>query len=508
MNQEPVLELEDIQGNVVPGFKKDSQHFVFLRVVDAQLAKKWLKGLAPRLSSAREVRDAHTLWKGMRRKLGRDPDNLDFLFVNCAISAGGLQKLGVPHVDKFDDAAFKLGLESRAGVIGDPPSGSGEPGAPDTWLVGSGRKRPDVLVILSTDDEAWAAKAERELVASARSNGLQRIHVDRGRVRPGPMAGHEHFGFKDGISLPAIRGRASPAADDFIEARAWPPGAEFDGYRNRYAAPGRQLVWPGHFLFGYPRQRRDEPEEMRPNSEPLGPNWAKNGSFLVYRRLKQDVVAFNDFLAAASAALRSNGFDPNLTPERLGALLVGRWASGWPVVRDPHTDRGANQTGENYFGFSERTTAALPNDPHPLNPADPNGTICPFASHIRKVQPRDDGTDIGPMERTFQKLILRRGITFGPETAPSAEDRGLLFVAYQTSILDQFEFLMNDWVNDANKPHANGGVDPIIGTARNSTIFLHNGSAPFPLTVPGGWVVATGGEYMFAPSLNFFSNVL
>jgi len=67
---------------------------------------------------------------------------------------------------------------------------------------------------------------------------------------------------------------------------------------------------------------------------------------------------------------------------------------------------------------------------------------------------------------------------------------------------------MNDWVNDANKPHANGGVDPIIGTARNSTIFLHNGSAPFPLTVPGGWVVATGGEYMFAPSLNFFSNVL
>ncbi|MBI4488861.1 MAG: Dyp-type peroxidase [Deltaproteobacteria bacterium] len=508
MEQEPVLELNDIQGNIVPGFKKDSQHFVLLRVIDAQLARNWLRGLAPRLSSAREVRDAHTVWKGMRRKLGRDPDNLDFLFVNCAISAAGLRKLGLPGIDEFDDAAFKLGLESRASVIGDPPNGSGTPGAPETWLFGSGRRRPDVLVILAADDDAWTAKEERELVASARSSGFQRVHVDRGRVRPGVMAGHEHFGFKDGISLPAIRGRASAAADDFVEARLWPPGPEFDPYRPRYAAPGRQLVWPGHFLFGCPRQMRDQPEEMRPNSEPPGPTWAKNGSFLVYRRLKQNVSAFQQFLAAASATLRNRGFDPNLTPERLGALLVGRWASGWPVARDPHTDRGPNQPGENHFRFSEATNVLLPNDLHPLNSADPNGMVCPFAAHIRKVQPRDDSTDIGPMERTFQKLIIRRGITFGPELSHSHEDRGLLFVAYQTSIVDQFEFLMNDWVNDANKPHANGGVDPIIGGARDHTLILNNGNTTFPLTVPGGWVVATGGEYMFAPSLSFFSSVL
>jgi len=509
MNEEPLLELDDIQGNVLPGFKKDSQHFVFLRIVDAPLARKWLRDLAPRLSSAREVRDAHSLWKAMRQRVGRDPDNLDFLFVNCAISATGLQKLGITGLEEFDDAAFKLGLEDRAGLIGDPPSRSGIAGAPDTWLFGSGRKRPDVLVILSTGDDVWATRAERELIKSARANGLQRIHVDRGRVRPGAMGGHEHFGFKDGISLPAVRGRASPAAGDFFESRTWPPEAEFDGYRSRYAAPGRQLVWPGHFLFGYARQLRDQPEELRPNSEPLGPSWAKNGSFLVYRRLVQDVVAFHDFLAHASETLRSGGFDATLTSERLGALLVGRWASGWPVVRDPRVDRGANQLGENYFGFSEAPTASLPNDPHPLNPADPNGTVCPFSAHIRKVQPRDDGTDIGPMERTFQKLILRRGITFGPEIHESAEAaRGLLFVSYQTSIVDQFEFLMNDWVNDVDKPHANGGGDPIIGSARNGRVFLSDGGVRHPLTVAGGWVVASGGEYMFSPGIRFFSTVV
>lgn len=505
MNEEPILELEDIQGNVIPGFKKDSQHFIFLRIVNADLAKRWLKNLAPRLSSAKEVHDAHLLWKGMRRKLGREPDNLDFLFLNCAISAQGLQKLGVPGIELFDDAAFKLGLENRSSLIGDPPAGSGSAGAPELWVFGSGKKRPDILLIIAADDSAWATKVEQELLSSARLNGLQRVHVDRGRVRPGAMAGHEHFGFKDGISSPAIRGRASSKSDHFVEPRVWPSDQAFDVYRDRYSAPGRQLVWPGHFLFGYPRQKRDEPESMRPGSEPVGPQWARNGSFLVYRRLNQDVLAFRRFLDEATKDLRTSGRYHGMSEERLGALLVGRWASGWPLARDPQVDRGANQLGENYFGFSEATIANLPNDPHPLNAADPDGHICPFSAHVRKVQPRDDSTDIGPMERTFQKLLLRRGITFGPEFDEDAKERGLLFVAYQTSIVDQFEFLMNDWVNDANKPHAGSGIDPIIGATRGHLINLGNGLS---LNVTGGWVTATGGEYMFAPSVSFFTRYL
>lgn len=508
MLEEPVLDFDDIQGNVLPGFKKDSQHFLFFQIVNPEPAKLWLKSLAPRLWTAREVLAAHNMWKAMRLKLGHEPNNLDFLFLNCAISARGLEKLEVPGIEEFDDPAFKLGLEERSGSIGDPPRGSGEPGAPENWIFGAGFRRPDVLLIIATDDFDWAVRSEEELIISAQQQGLQLIHVDRGRVRPGKLAGHEHFGFKDGISHPAIRGRRSTAPDDFIEPRTWTEDSAFDIYRSRFAAPGRPLIWPGHFLFGYLRQKRDEPESSLPNSKPPGPVWAVNGSFLVYRRLSQDVQAFRTFLAQASETLRQNGFDPDLTPEQLGALLVGRWASGWPVMRDPNVDRGEQKLGENYFTFTEATTVSLPNDPYPLNLPDPNGLICPFAAHIRKVNPRDDATDIGPKERTFQKLLLRRGITFGPEIDQPQAERGLLFVAFQTSIVNQFEFLMNDWVNEVNKPHADGGVDPIISTARNTKISLVNGTNSFDLPISGGWVVATGGEYMFTPGIRFFSNVL
>lgn len=508
MDEEPVLDLDDIQGNILPGFKKDSQHFLFFRIVDPMSARAWLKSLVLRLSTAREVLAAHSMWKGMKLKLGRDPDNLDFLFLNCAISMQGLEKLGIPDVQDFDDQAFKLGLEERSSSIGDPPRGSGEPGAPETWVFGSGQRRPDVLLILATDDSDWAVRTEGELITSAQQQGLEQIYVDRGRVRPGALAGHEHFGFKDGISHPAVRGRKSTAPNDFVEPRTWPEASSFDIYRSRFAAPGRPLVWPGHFLFGYPRQKRDEPESMRPNSEPPGPKWALNGSFLVYRRLSQDVQRFHTFLVEATETLRQKGFDPNLTPERLGALLVGRWKSGWPVMRDPNVDRGNPNLGENHFTFTEATSVALLGDPYPLNPPDPDGLICPFAAHIRKVHPRDDATDLGPKERTFQKLILRRGISFGPEMDQPIAERGLIFVSFQTSVVEQFEFLMNDWVNEVGKPHDEGGVDPIISSARNTSIRLVRSTTRFDLPIPGGWVTASGGEYMFAPSIRFFSQVL
>ncbi|UOQ54333.1 Dyp-type peroxidase [Hymenobacter cellulosivorans] len=506
MMEEPVLELDDIQGNIFPGFKKDNQHFLFFRITEPTAARAWLKALAPRLSSASEVSVAHALWKHMRRRLAHEPNNLDFLFLNCAFSAAGLQTLGIEGVAEFEDEAFQLGLEARAGIIGDPSSGSGALGAPDTWLVGAGAAKPAVLLTIASDDQAWILQQEAELIQQAVQHGFELLHIDHGRVRPGALSGHEHFGFRDGISFPAIRGRASAATTDFVEPRSWPAGPQFDQQRQLYASPGRQLVWPGHFLFGYPGQWKDKPAEARPGSEPVGPAWARNGSFLVYRRLNQDVDRFHRFLTAAATELREQGFDPDMTPKQLGALLVGRWPSGWPVMRGP--DQGPNQEGENYFSFTAAQASPLPNDPHPLNQADFGGNICPFASHIRKVQPRDDGTDLGNMERTFQRLMLRRGITFGPELDDHAAERGLLFVSFQSSITNQFEFVMNNWVNDEDKPKGGSGFDAILGSKSNFTIQLRKNDTKVPLLIPGGWVHATGGEYFFTPGIRFFTEVL
>jgi hypothetical protein len=60
-----------------------------------------------------------------------------------------------------------------------------------------------------------------------------------------------------------------------------------------YATPGRPLVWPGQFVFGanHPFQDENDSLKPRPTLDP-DPAWLRNDSFLVIRRLRQDVAAF------------------------------------------------------------------------------------------------------------------------------------------------------------------------------------------------------------------------
>jgi deferrochelatase/peroxidase EfeB len=119
------------------------------------------------------------------------------------------------------------------------------------------------------------------------------------------------------------------------------------------------------------------------------------------------------------------------------------------------------------------------------------GKVCPHFAHIRKVNPRDAGTDMGTPADTLLRLLLRRGIPFGPPLIgggdPHAE-RGLVFVGYSATIEDQFEFITRRWVNSALHPRF-GGRDPIIGADRP-------------------WVTPTGGGYFFAPPLSAIADVL
>ncbi len=69
-----------------------------------------------------------------------------------------------------------------------------------------------------------------------------------------------------------------------------------------FASPGEPLVWPGEFVFGYPSGNRNSPGGPVPPAA-LSPTWLKNGSLLVFRRLRQDVGGFHTFLRTAAAAL-------------------------------------------------------------------------------------------------------------------------------------------------------------------------------------------------------------
>lgn len=165
---------------------------------------------------------------------------------------------------------------------------------------------------------------------------------------------------------------------------------------------------------------------------------------------------------------------------------------------------------------------------------------CPFAAHIRKSNPRGDLATFGG---TTARRIVRRGIQYGPEVTyqemqenRTIEDRGLLFVCYQSNIENGFQFIqqskctsipvstctdtISGWVNQPNFPPKGSpaspfasGLDAIIGqpspgppptgnqeAARQLTgTNPNNPNAELPF---GQWVFPQAGEYFFSPSIS------
>jgi Dyp-type peroxidase family len=130
--------------------------------------------------------------------------------------------------------------------------------------------------------------------------------------------------------------------------------------------------------------------------------------------------------------------------------------------------------------------------------------VCPLSAHIRKVNPRDEITEQGSSVRTFEHRIIRRGVPFGPDYAPSdpesaRQPRGLLFVCYQRSIADGFEFLQHNWANSATSPHDTGGRDLVIGRGSPRNLRIKGADGKVDNISIGSFVFAAGAAYLFAP---------
>ncbi|HEY3142784.1 MAG TPA: hypothetical protein VGJ86_16710, partial [Acidimicrobiales bacterium] len=287
------IEWGDIQGNILRGYGFDHARHLVLSVASPVEAREWLASQVPAITPATPwtVRPETTL--------------------NIAFTHRGLAAFGVgPELLATFPTDFQEGMRVRAADhLGDV--GPDSPGGWEPCGVHDPAAHVLVMVYAASAERADAAADDARRTATA--SGLELISTERlanlipepGRY-PGPappIRRMEHFGFADGISQPAVDGAVEPT---IVRGNGTPLD---DG--------GWRTVQPGEFVLGY----RDEEEAAPPLPSPRA--LVANGSFLVYRKLAQDVAAFRRMLTDQAAR---HQIDPVL----LGAKLVGRRADGTP----------------------------------------------------------------------------------------------------------------------------------------------------------------------------------
>ncbi len=312
----------------------------------------------------------------------------------------------------------------------------------------------------ATEQRRWLQNAEGAVV--------EQVHSTQYGARP--ASGTEHFGFFDGVAQPQIEG---------IKGEGIRTGEFIFGYQNEYGFfPAGPVVPPGD------DRQRILPVSANPFHRNAGyRDLGMNGTFVVYRKLAQDVAAFWRFLQDESVRLHG-AVSPQFMVW-LAAKMVGRWPSGAPLVLAPDGDRLDLRTDDFLYAHS-----------------DPNALKCPFGAHIRRSNPRDQIGRTLPTESlhmSSRHRILRRGKPYGPplfdpavltkldqpqaldailDLADDGQSRGVHFLCVNASIKSQFEFIQQVWVNNPTFSGLLNNRDPITGDNDPA-------AAPSSMLIPG-----------------------
>src|SRR4051812_25649567 len=92
----PALRASDeIQGNVLAGFRKDRQQLLFASFdANPANARAWLSQILPRIATTRQVASFNEAFSAARASAGGDdPASLAAVWVNVSLTASGLRTL-------------------------------------------------------------------------------------------------------------------------------------------------------------------------------------------------------------------------------------------------------------------------------------------------------------------------------------------------------------------------------------------------------------------------------
>lgn len=448
--------LAQLQGNLLKGHGRPRAAHLLLRFGHAQAGRDFLRALRPRLSRAdTQLADAQRVHAAREAGVPLQTP----LFVSCLLSARGYRALQVPRERWPSDPAFVEGLKDRQPMLRDPDHAGWEP----AW-------RDEVHALVQLAGEAPQVEAALADWTAVSHEGVELLGIEHARSwRNGRGEGIEHFGFVSGRSQPLM--------------------IEEDIARDALRGGGSQR-WSPRFALSQVLVRDAAVDDP-----------AAHGSYVVYRKLEQNVQAFQQAEAALARGLRKLGAAADVA--LAGAMLVGRFADGTPLAMQGHA--GLEEPVANDFDYA----------------ADPQGLRCPFHAHIRKTNPRGDTVrefGIAPAAERA-RLMARRSMPYG-ERRQDAQGRfsdapshgvGLLFMACQASIVEQFEFSQANWANDEGFVLGHTGIDPLAGQGGAVKHRHHAGwgdaQAPTLSQRMSGFVTLKGGEYFFAPSLGFFEGL-
>ena len=459
--------LDKIQGLLLRGYRENFVRYFALSVREPAAARGFIASLVNGQAGVPQVTTAAP-W-------AIKPECL----LNIGFTFRGLGKLQVPQasLDRFespnsvDIRSFALGAAARAGKA---PNGVGDVNEsdPSNWIVSD--QDFDVLLVLyahSTDAMERLSDGLREKFspgfdcpkATAQFDGQA---LDDGRV---------YFGYKDGIAQPYVKG--SPFAH------------EPDG--------GQPAVDPGAFLMGEAEPGGAYSTMVLPTPEAL----AHYGCFGSFRILRQDVEGFETQVESL-APMFGQQFgvtDPDLQKEAVKAVICGRWTNGTPLMVSPINGN----------------TPPKPLPPQSLNDfmyGSDAGQKCPIGAHIRRGNPRDT---VGINGTVADHRVLRRAmpyqIPYDPENRHTGE-RGLIGLFMGASFLKQFEFVMENWIN--NPQGFSLVVDPTDPTMGTNALPDSSGGFTFSETVPtatnknsrlkpmSSFVHTKGSAYCFFPGID------
>ena len=369
-------------------------------------------------------------------------------WVSVAFTWPGLRALGVDEASlaTFPEE-FRQGMVARSQVLGDTGLNH-----PDRWIGGLARPDLHAIAILFARNAQERQRVTAEHAAYlARTPGVDVLStLDLDAIPPFDYA-RDHFGYRDRLSQPEIEGTGVDPT----------PGS------------GKPIK-PGEFILGYPDE--DGPPVGLPQPETL----SRNGTYMAYRRLQEHVGAFREFL-------RQQG-NTAAEQEWVAAKLMGRWRSGAPLALASDKDDpalAADPQRNNNFNYAK---------------TDPFGYATPLGAHIRRMNPRDTAVN---MQR---RRMIRRGATYGPalpEGAPEdGFDRGIAAFVICASLVRQFEFAQNVWINDPNFHELGNERDPIIGN-QDGTFDITIPRRPVRKKITGlpAFTTVKGGAYFFLPGL-------